>query len=787
MGRSSPGGVEPSAMMTGQTQGDTGVFANAIAWLADAEVVTERVARRRRILVHANLVIIASLTFFAVRRAVMAGIDASTLVLAATGLILTGSLATIRLLGRHLPALVITLATTVLAVSHVAHINGGLSAPAAVAFVAAPLLAVFVGGRRSGLATFVATLVALVAVYAFSQPIAASSYVDTTRLLTLLGTVAFTYAVAVFFEEERSRTAAKMARSREDFRRLVDRARDAIVVVRDGTIVYANAATVDLFGFSHDETLDGRPLASVIHSDDRDDMAPVLQRLLRGDTSDETSEASFRRPDGERVTIVIRQVEDVHFGGNEGLLLIARDIREKKRLEAQLRMADRLASVGSLAAGVAHEVNNPLTYVMNNLSYAADCSRAVRHGAPTSELEDALEALDEALDGAKRVQRIVSDLQSFSRESTPEQSRVDLRQVLSSALKMANHEVKHRATLEEDHEEDLPFVWGDEPKLAQLFLNLVINAAQAIPIGDKCAHNITVRTRRIGTVETPRILIEVVDSGGGIDEAVLDRIFDPFFTTKPVGEGTGLGLAISHGLVTSMGGSLTLRNNPDRGVTARVELPAMAAQPDDPRFSLTPLVALAKPRILAAAQHTETLDIDSPALDLDAMETVDTTPPDSSEKPRILVVDDEPYVGQAIRRMLRPTFEVEVVRRGVDALERLTIDHYAAVLCDVMMPQMSGMDLHAEVARMLPGDEDRLIFMTGGAFTPEARAFLALLEKDGRTRSLLKPFDRDAVMAAIEQCRMDRIEHASSHVELGPDGCSRPSSIAPTKAGRSVA
>ncbi len=772
-----------------QRQRETGVLGNAIAWLADADSVPDEVARRRRILIHATLVIIVALVFFALRQVAAAQLDSTALLLAVAALVLTTSLGTIRVLGRHQPALIITLATAILALGRIAHTHGGLTAPAAIGLVSVPLLAVFVGGRRSGIATSAATSAVLVALFVLSPPVMATPHLDTTRLLTLLGCVAFTYAVAWFFEEERGRTEAKMARSREDFRRLVDRARDAIVVVRDGNIAYANAATVDLFGFEPDESLDGRPLASVIHTDDRDDMAPVLQRLLRGDTSDDAAEASFRRPDGQRVTIVIRQVENVHFGGDEGLLLIARDIREKKRLEAQLRMADRLASVGSLAAGVAHEVNNPLTYLMNNLSYAADCSRAVRRGAPPHELEDALEALEEALDGAKRVQRIVSDLQSFSRESTPEQSRVDLRQVLSSAMKMANHEVKHRASLEEDHEEGLPFVWGDEPKLAQLFLNLLINAAQAIPIGDKDAHSITVRTRRMGTVDAPRILIEVIDTGGGIDEAVPDRVFDPFFTTKPVGEGTGLGLAISHGLVTSMGGSLTLRNNPDRGVTARVELPAMAALPDDPYHSLAPLVALAKPRLLGATQQTEILEIDAPAMDLEAMgHGMVTTPPDSSDKPRVLVVDDEPYVGQALRRMLTPTFEVDVVRRGVDALERLTIDHYAAVLCDVMMPQMSGMDLHAEVARMLPGDEDRLIFMTGGAFTPEARAFLTLLEKDGRTRSLLKPFDREDVVAAIEQCRMDRAPAPPrTHPEPSPSAPSPPPSQAPSKEDRSVA
>jgi len=721
-----------------QDERESSRLARAIAWLGDTASVADEIARRRRFLIYANFVFIVSAALFGIRRAWTNGLDVTALLLLAAAGAVGVSLATIRILGRHQPALLLTLATAILALGRIAHVNGGLTAPAAAACLSAPLLAVFAGGHLSGLVTTMVTASVLVALFLLSPAVEPSSYIEATRLLAMLGSVAFTFAVARFFEAERRRTAATIARSREDFRRLVDSSRDAVVVVRDGGVVYANAATADLFGFDGDEDLAGRPLLSVIHRDDRDDVAPLLERLLRGEATDQTAEASFHRPDGERVTIVIHQVKNVDFGGDEGLLLVGRDIREKKRLEAQLRMADRLASVGSLAAGVAHEVNNPLTYVMSNLSYALDCHHASLDGVPTDEIE---EALTEALDGARRVQRIVSDLQSFSRESTPEQRQVDVRQVLGSAIKMANHEVKHRATLVEDHDQNLPLVWGDEPKLAQLFLNLLINAAQAIPVGQREKNSITVRSRGEGTREAPRLVIEVIDSGSGIDEALFDRIFDPFFTTKPVGEGTGLGLAISHGLVTSMGGQLSLRNNPDGGVTARVELPALTAHAVEASHSMSPVTALPHPRLLEAP-----LPSMAPPVSV-------TTPPDSSDTARVLVVDDEPYVGQAIRRMLTPDYEVEVVRRGVDALERLTIDHYVAVLCDVMMPQMSGIDLYEEVARLLPGDEERFVFMTGGAFTNEARAFLAVLEQNGRPRSLLKPFNRDAVVDALERCR----------------------------------
>jgi len=742
-----------------------GIFARATHWVIDADVVDRETARRRRILVFTIGTYAVTFFVFFLRRLTEMGPDFTAILIAAATATTAAAPLTIRRLGRHEPALVLTLITGILSVSAAAYVNGGIGAPAATAFPAISLLAIFVGGQRAGLAAVAAAGVALALLWLIGPmpggPPAPGR--PLTRLLSIETTTFAVYALARVFEEERARSAEAIARSHADFQRLVDRSRDAIVVVRDGRIAYANSALADLFGFDHETSLVGRPLVDVIHADDRDALAPTLARMLSG-PREKAAEASFRRPDGERVTIVLHQVENVDFGGGEGLLLVGRDIRERKRLEAQLRMADRMASVGSLAAGVAHEVNNPLTYVMTNVSYALDCAREVRDGASTEELDDALEALSEAQDGAIRVQRIVRDLQSFSRESSPEQSQVDLREVLASAIKMAGHEVKHRAALVEDHGDDLPLVWGDEPQLAQLFLNLVINAAQAIPVGHLADHSITVRTRRVGTDDAPTAVVEVVDSGSGIDEALLDRVFDPFFTTKPVGEGTGLGLAIAHGLVTSMGGKLTLRNNPDRGATARVELPAMTRRTE--RLTFAPS--------LAPVRRIETTLAEDGTHDAQGARS-------GKALPKVLVVDDEPYVAQAIRRMLSASYEVAVVRSGFDALDHLTRDHYAAILCDVMMPEMSGVDLYEEVVKLLPGDEERFIFMTGGAFTAEAQTFLAVLERDGETRSMLKPFDRSEAIAAIESCRARTPEDDFAPPESAPsdesldvdDGCER--------------
>ncbi|MEM1029619.1 MAG: ATP-binding protein [Myxococcota bacterium] len=763
-------------MLSSQNRRLRDLAAKTIDWFAAAAEVDPETGRRRRILVLGGLIAAVSFCGFAALSVARFGLDAIALTMLVGAVIALAGLTTIRWSGRYEPALFAVAGLGVVTLTALAYQTGGLTAPAITAFITCPLLATVVGRFKSGAACGVLVSGAAVFLWAFAppRPELDASFVELNRLGALLGTVGGTLWAARYFEAERQRSAAILARSQADFQRLVDSSRDAVVVIRHGRIAYANAAMATLFGFDTAAPLVGRALVEAVHPEDRDAVAPHVAKVLDAHDRTETVEVSFRRPDGVRVTIALDQVERVDFGGEEGLLVAGRDIREKKRLEAQLRMADRMASVGSLAAGVAHEVNNPLTYVMTNLSFAVDAARAVRGGGAVDELDDAIEALVEAQDGADRVQRIVRDLQSFSRDSAPECARVDMRAVLASAVKMAGHEVKHRASIVEDHEaKALPSVWGDEPKLAQIFLNLVVNAAQAIPTGARQDHQITIRTRSVGTPAAPWVVVEVEDTGCGIDDAVLDRIFDPFFTTKGVGEGTGLGLAIAHELVTSMKGRLSLRNNEHRGATARVELPGLqertsnvypsqlppkSARDDVPEVDVRPRAAAAKPTGPAAVASTA---LPTPP----RYDALISTEPGPRER-RILIVDDEPLVAEALRRMLRDAYEVEVVHRGMEALERLTRCDYQAVFCDITMPEMSGMELYDEVARMLSPEQERFIFMTGGAFTAEAKAFLARLRRGNDPPCIEKPFAREEVLDAL--ARVGNVEDAHDVVGLPP-------------------
>ncbi len=370
------------------------------------------------------------------------------------------------------------------------------------------------------------------------------------------------------------------------------------------------------------------------------------------------------------------------------------DITERRALQTQLLLADRMASLGTLAAGVAHEINNPLAFTTANLAFAR--AEVRRLGLPGSELE---EALAEAEEGTARVGDIVRDLKAFSRDDGDAPGHADPREVLRAAVNLAQNEIRPRAQVELDLGETPP-VAASERRLGQVLVNLLVNAAQAIPEGAPQGNTIRARTRSEGD----KVVIEIEDTGTGIAPEVLGRIFDPFFTTKPVGVGTGLGLSICHGIVTSLGGDIQVESEPGRGSLFRVRLPA--------------------------------------ARDVESSAAGGAPPP----RRRILVVDDEPMVGRAISRVLGAQHEVAVVTSGEAALARLRAGpEVDLVLCDLMMPGLSGMDLFEQTRQAAPATAARFVFLTGGAFTDRARQFL---ERVPNPR-LDKPFDPDGLRRAV--------------------------------------
>jgi ligand-binding sensor domain-containing protein/signal transduction histidine kinase/CheY-like chemotaxis protein len=263
-------------------------------------------------------------------------------------------------------------------------------------------------------------------------------------------------------------------------------------------------------------------------------------------------------------------------------------MRTLRQTQAQLVQAGRMAAVGQLAAGVGHEINNPLAYIVSNLEHASEEAEALarelgetRGAGPR--LREVSQALREALHGADRVRRIVRDLKTFSRPDDEKQGPVELHAVLDSAVKIAMAELRPRAKLIRDYG-DVPRVEGNEARLAQVFLNLLINAAQALPEGKAEENEVRLVTR---LAPNGMVLAEVHDTGTGITSESLGRIFDPFYTTKPPGVGTGLGLSLCHAYVSAMGGTISVESEPGRGAVFRVALrrapPESMAVPAAPR------------------------------------------------------------------------------------------------------------------------------------------------------------------------------------------------------------
>jgi signal transduction histidine kinase/CheY-like chemotaxis protein len=443
---------------------------------------------------------------------------------------------------------------------------------------------------------------------------------------------------------------------------------------------------------------------SAVHPDDRDAIRAELRAVLAGEKS--SYDIVYRAQIPGRPVRVLHAIADliVEDGRPVRLVGTAQDITERQALQEQLALSDRMASVGTLAAGVAHEINNPLAYTIVNVDYAL---RSLRTGSP-EDRQELLAALTSAKEGCERIRVIVKDLQTFSRPGENDRfGPVDIARAMESAMTMAAAEVRHRARVVRDFR-SVPTAHGNEARLGQVFLNLIMNAVQAITEEGAADRNtITLATRTDGA---GRIVAEIRDTGAGIPADVLPKIFDPFFTTKPVGVGTGLGLTVCHGIVQSAGGTMEVESTPGKGTLVRVILlPSRAA--------------------------TENTLVVGPT-------------PSGRTRGRVFVIDDEELLTKAIARSLGEEHDVVVFHRTRDACERLAAGEPCdAVLCDLMMPEMTGVDLYEELQQRRPALLDRFLFTTGGVFTSRARDFLKAVPN----RCLYKPFDMPVLASAVRE------------------------------------
>jgi PAS domain S-box-containing protein len=343
-----------------------------------------------------------------------------------------------------------------------------------------------------------------------------------------------------------------LRRSEHNFRSLIEQSPEAVFILQDQCIAYVNPAGLSLLGHTESAGLLGSSWAAVLHPG-----APVSAPASR--------EQRLLRKDGRAVSTELTELA-LEFNGRPSTVVLARDITERQEMQARLLLADRLASVGTLATGVAHEINNPMAYVTANLSWLSSHLKQLVSGTQSEdaggvELSELEQVAAEALEGARRVNRIVKELKLFARGGDERVEPVDVRAVVAGSLKIAVHELKRRAQVVLELEE-VPRVLGSESQLGQVCLNLMINAGQAIPVGEVDRHKVVIRTRQR---EDGWVLIEVADTGCGISPEAKGRLFDPFFTTKPIGEGTGLGLSICHGIIKRLGGTIEVESAVGQG------------------------------------------------------------------------------------------------------------------------------------------------------------------------------------------------------------------------------
>ena len=501
---------------------------------------------------------------------------------------------------------------------------------------------------------------------------------------------------------DQGRLEREVAEAHDFLVNVIDTVADPVFVMdREHRFIFVNQAMCRLMRRERHEVI-GHTAHDYVASHEADVFREKDELVFETGATNENEETATDSSGTQR-TMLTKKAMFVDREGRKVLVGVIRDLTAQKQMQRQLALTERLVAVGTLAAGVAHEINNPLAYVLCNLGFVDEAMAALPADAraPLGEVE---EALREAFDGAHRIHDIVQDMARLSRADDETRSPVDVGAIIDASLRVVANQVRQRAQVVRDVEA-VPLVQASASRLGQLFVNLLANAIQALPEDGIGRNEIQVT---VGTTAGGRVQVQIGDNGCGMTRDVMSRIFDPFFTTKAVGLGTGLGLSICHGIVSDMGGELTVESEVGRGTTFSVVLPA-AVLPISarPRLGLTP---------------------------------------QGSVRPRVLVIDDEPIISTSIKRILRRDHDVFGVIRAQEALALLSAgERYDLILCDLMMPEMTGIDLFDALRLVSPEMQLRVAFMTGGAFTPRGREFLERLGK----RYLPKPFATESLRAFV--------------------------------------
>ena len=517
------------------------------------------------------------------------------------------------------------------------------------------------------------------------------------RITSAIGELSFGFVRDVSHERE---TLEALQRSEARFRFLVEAAPDGVVILQRGTIVFMNPKAARLLGVDSVDAALGRPIASFLPPADAALAGQRIMAMLRDGIEFPPSEYGVLA-DPTRIVEIKSIVCD--WNGAPGVLAFARDVTERKAIQKRLVESDRLAALGTLAAGVAHEINNPLTYAQLSTQRI---TRMLDQLEMTDEARTTLRShLEDIQHGIKRVASITHTLHSFVSHDDTSSGPVDLDEVVTRALKMVDNDLRHAARLVRDLA-PVPPVAGNAARLEQVIVNVLINAIKALPANAPTPHEIGVSLAHTGE----RVTVTIRDTGCGIPAGLRGRIFDPFFTTRDVGHGMGLGLSVSKTIVEKFGGTIEVDSIENTGTTVRVHLRVYASN-GPARAASTPAEV--------ETPHTRRL--------------------------RVLVVDDEAIICNVLRRILAEHHDVATVHTAHDALRELESAAFDVILCDVMMPGMNGDELHRRVATSHPELARRFVFMSGGALNTELDQALDELPN----HRLAKPFRVEQVLKLV--------------------------------------
>ena len=548
-------------------------------------------------------------------------------------------------------------------------------------------------------------------------------------------------------------------RSEEHYRLLIESMHEGVCVLdAEDKITLVNSRLAETLEHPADE-LGGRQLAEFVHDSSANSSRRTMQSARAGKSGQ--GDWKLRGRDDRQIHAIVHvaPLRD-GLGQYSGSVLTVMDVTEREHMRAQLARAERLASMGLLAAGVGHEINNPLTYLSGNLEeIGALAAGSVNQNALTEIGARAREAMD----GARRVRDIVRELRRFSRSDSAETSPVNVHDAIDDAIRLSHNEVRFRARLVREFSPGrAPIVTANRTNLSQVFLNLLLNASQAIAEGNPDDNEIRVRSWSDGR----EVFVRVSDTGAGISPDHLDHIFDPFFSTKTMSDGQGLGLAICHEIVVALGGRIGVDSQLGRGSQFVVSLPeAPVTSESDNVDAPEPAPAQAPAETVAKSggpSESKPAPVEAKALAVAPAPSISGTEPVFVSKPSVLIVDDESLIRRVLVRQLSARFEIVDVGSGAEAKEAISRHQFDLVFCDLMMPGVSGMALSDWIAENVPELSSRIIFMTGGAFTPQAERYLA----NSRNPVLEKPFQpAEALRIAV-----DTIERRKAHLAPSDSG-----------------